>query len=154
MKSCCAPSEVPLARRCCRASHSVPIFSPTLAGWFTRQTPSCAGFPVPAKVSFTETALKGEGWLNLGFSWGLCATACCSLMHRGYSQLWTSLQLWSCASPQVDGIEEWLFQLKTNLKPEQNCCWFDSFGNNPFAPHTALVQPLESKLASACGRGR
>lgn len=42
------------------------------------------------------------------------------------------------------------FSSRQTPNPSEKCCWFDSAGNNPFAPHTAL----ESKPAAACERGR
>lgn len=93
-------------------------------------------FLYQAKVSFIETAPKGEEWPNLWFS--LRAAACCSLLHWECSQPWTPLHLGSGVSPWEDGIAREEFQLEAD--PSEKGYWFDSAGNNPFAPHTALEQ--------------
>lgn len=79
---------------------------------------------------------------NLGFLGGTCvllpAALCCIEAVPSHRPLCICAAL-DVVSLWEDGTEREEFQLKTDMS--EKGYWFDSAGNNPFAPHTVLEQP-------------
>lgn len=112
-----------------------------LPGWaFHRANPDlCRAFYTSLRWASLKLLLRERD----GHIWGspcvlLPAAPRCIEGIPSHVDVLASLQLWSSASPREDGIEQEEFQLKAN--PSEKGYWFDSAGNNPFAPHTAPEQ--------------
>lgn len=144
--SSCAPSEVPSARRCCRASRGAPAFLPSLAGCFTGQTPTSAGHFVVAWSKHHWNCSKGRGVAEFGVLLGIVCS--CLLVPAALRVFWAvGLHL----AGRV-GLNERSFRLRqTRAKKTTDLTLLEII----LLPHIqSCNSPLESKPAAACRRGK